>query len=198
VVVVLKYPMTRFGSFRLGGARPQTQVMVDFIDRQPDEYGVEPICTDLPIAPSTCTMRRKACQAVSPATPPASGMMKRSVWNFSGSSTTIGSPRRAAAKNRNGEALGTVGRRRTRRLAVMVWARIGRRMGTGCFYGWKWSFLIHRDCLNKTKKAHKNHGLFAGWRPGLEWWAMLGSNQRPLPCEGVFPVDFCTSKYSPI
>ena len=36
-----------------GGARPQTQLMVDFIDQHADEYGVEPICKQLPIAPST-------------------------------------------------------------------------------------------------------------------------------------------------
>ncbi|MGP5495684.1 IS3 family transposase, partial [Psychrobacter celer] len=39
--------------FRPGGARPQTQVMVDFIDDHKPQYGVEPICRVLPIAPST-------------------------------------------------------------------------------------------------------------------------------------------------
>ena len=39
--------------FRPGGARPPTQVMVEFIDEHRDEYGVEPICQVLPIAPST-------------------------------------------------------------------------------------------------------------------------------------------------
>ena len=36
-----------------GGARPQTEVMVSFIDEYRDAYGVEPICKELPIAPST-------------------------------------------------------------------------------------------------------------------------------------------------
>ncbi|WP_438012331.1 IS3 family transposase [Psychrobacter raelei] len=36
-----------------GGARPQTQVMVDFIEDHKQQYGVEPICRVLPIAPST-------------------------------------------------------------------------------------------------------------------------------------------------
>jgi hypothetical protein len=36
-----------------GGARPPTQVTVDYIDRHRDRFGVEPICTLLPIAPST-------------------------------------------------------------------------------------------------------------------------------------------------
>ncbi|WP_413786546.1 IS3 family transposase [Psychrobacter sp. HII-4] len=41
------------GFFRPGGARPQTQVMVDFIEDHKQQYGVEPICRVLPIAPST-------------------------------------------------------------------------------------------------------------------------------------------------
>ena len=36
--------------------------MVDFIDRHRREYGVEPICKELPIAPSTYHAA-KACQA---------------------------------------------------------------------------------------------------------------------------------------
>ncbi|MBU71012.1 MULTISPECIES: IS3 family transposase [Spongiibacter] len=36
-----------------GGARPPTEVMVSFIDEHRDSYGVEPICSQLPIAPST-------------------------------------------------------------------------------------------------------------------------------------------------
>src|SRR5690606_3447350 len=36
-----------------GGARPPTEVMVSFIDDHREEYGVEPICAVLPIAPST-------------------------------------------------------------------------------------------------------------------------------------------------
>ncbi len=46
-------PAQVVGVFRPGGARPPRQVMVDFIDRHRDEYGVEPICAQLPIAPST-------------------------------------------------------------------------------------------------------------------------------------------------
>ncbi|MCR9193050.1 MAG: IS3 family transposase [Gammaproteobacteria bacterium] len=36
-----------------GGARPQTEVMVDYIDLNKDKHGVESICKVLPIAPST-------------------------------------------------------------------------------------------------------------------------------------------------
>src|SRR5690606_31958567 len=36
-----------------GGARPPREVMVAFIDAHRDEYGVEPICAELPIAPAT-------------------------------------------------------------------------------------------------------------------------------------------------
>ncbi|NML92060.1 MULTISPECIES: IS3 family transposase [unclassified Sphingobium] len=36
-----------------GGARPPVQAMTAFIDEHRDEYGVEPICRVLPIAPST-------------------------------------------------------------------------------------------------------------------------------------------------
>jgi hypothetical protein len=41
------------GFFRPGGARPPTEVMVSFIDKNKSSYGVEPICALLPIAPST-------------------------------------------------------------------------------------------------------------------------------------------------
>src|SRR5262245_15853458 len=41
------------GFFRPGGTRPPTEVMVSFIDQHRSEYGVEPICAQLPIAPST-------------------------------------------------------------------------------------------------------------------------------------------------
>ncbi|ECL0471476.1 IS3 family transposase [Listeria monocytogenes] len=41
------------GFFRPGGARPQTQVMVKFIDDEKKMYGVESICRILPIAPSS-------------------------------------------------------------------------------------------------------------------------------------------------
>ncbi|WP_245617689.1 IS3 family transposase [Nitriliruptor alkaliphilus] len=39
--------------FLRGGARPPTEVMVAYIDAHKDEFGVEPICQQLPIAPST-------------------------------------------------------------------------------------------------------------------------------------------------
>src|SRR5690606_19979695 len=44
--------------FRGGGARPQTQVIVAYIDAYREEFGVEPICRvlkdhNMPIAPST-------------------------------------------------------------------------------------------------------------------------------------------------
>ncbi len=39
--------------FRPGGARPQTEVMVYFVDEHRDVHGVESICKALPIAPST-------------------------------------------------------------------------------------------------------------------------------------------------
>ncbi|MDF1581636.1 MAG: IS3 family transposase [Desulfuromonadales bacterium] len=39
--------------FAPGGARPQTEVMVTFINEHRSQYGVEPICAQLPIAPST-------------------------------------------------------------------------------------------------------------------------------------------------
>ena len=45
------------GEFLRGGARPPTQEIVDFIDDNRDEFGVEPICTVLrsqgAVAPST-------------------------------------------------------------------------------------------------------------------------------------------------
>jgi putative transposase len=39
--------------FLRGGARPPTDEMIAYIDRNKDRYGVEPICRVLPIAPST-------------------------------------------------------------------------------------------------------------------------------------------------
>ena len=51
-----------FRLFRTGGVRPPTEVMVDFIDDYREEYRVEPICSVLPIAPST-DHERKARQA---------------------------------------------------------------------------------------------------------------------------------------
>jgi putative transposase len=46
------------GEFLRGGARPPTQEIVDFIDVNREEFGVEPICTVLrsagvSVAPST-------------------------------------------------------------------------------------------------------------------------------------------------
>ena len=43
-----------------GGARPPREVMVRFIHDHRDQYGVEPICTVLPIAPSTYHRHRAA------------------------------------------------------------------------------------------------------------------------------------------
>ncbi|HAS09811.1 MAG TPA: IS3 family transposase [Acidimicrobiaceae bacterium] len=40
-------------AFFRGGARPPTEVTVEFIDRHRDEFGVEPICRTLEMAPST-------------------------------------------------------------------------------------------------------------------------------------------------
>jgi putative transposase len=48
--------------FRPGGARPPTAEMTSFIDDHRAEYGVEPICAVLPIAPSTY-YEQKACEA---------------------------------------------------------------------------------------------------------------------------------------
>ena len=42
---------TAFGFFCPGGARPQTEMMVSYIDEHRDRFGVEPICKELPIAP---------------------------------------------------------------------------------------------------------------------------------------------------
>lgn len=39
--------------FRAGKTRPPREVMLAFIDRHREVYGVEPICAKLPIAPST-------------------------------------------------------------------------------------------------------------------------------------------------
>src|SRR5436309_7334660 len=48
-------------TFRPGGARPPSEVMVAFIDDHRKTFGVEPICQVLPIAPSTY-FRHKAEQ----------------------------------------------------------------------------------------------------------------------------------------
>src|SRR5690606_37985010 len=46
-------PPQGVGVFRTGGGGPPSEVMVAFIDDHREEYGVEPICKVLPIAPST-------------------------------------------------------------------------------------------------------------------------------------------------
>jgi hypothetical protein len=46
-------PAHRFSVFCTGGARLPTQVMFRYIDEHKDRFGVEPICRELPIAPST-------------------------------------------------------------------------------------------------------------------------------------------------
>ena len=51
-------PAPGLGFFR-GGARPPTEVIVDFIDANRDELGVEPICRGLQVAPSTYYAAKK-------------------------------------------------------------------------------------------------------------------------------------------
>jgi transposase len=46
-------PAPGLGVFRPGGARPPVEVIVGFIDENREELGVEPICRDLQVAPST-------------------------------------------------------------------------------------------------------------------------------------------------
>ena len=46
-------PEDGLGFFRPGGARPQTEEMIAYIDDHKDRCGVESICAVLPIAPST-------------------------------------------------------------------------------------------------------------------------------------------------
>ena len=58
-------PQDRGRVFRSGGARPPTQVIVDYIDSYRGRFGVEPICAVLaehgiPIAPSTYYARSAA------------------------------------------------------------------------------------------------------------------------------------------
>ena len=50
---VQRDPAPGLGVFRPGGARPPVEVIVGFIDANRDELGVEPICRDLQVAPST-------------------------------------------------------------------------------------------------------------------------------------------------
>ena len=47
-------PAQGVGVFCPGGARPPVQAMIAFIDDHRGQYGVEPICRELRIAPSTC------------------------------------------------------------------------------------------------------------------------------------------------
>lgn len=47
------YPEASCRFFRPSGTRPQTEVIVDFIDACREHYGAESICKELPIAPST-------------------------------------------------------------------------------------------------------------------------------------------------
>jgi putative transposase len=46
------HPAQRVGFLR-GGARPPTEQLITFIYENKDEFGVEPICRELPIAPQT-------------------------------------------------------------------------------------------------------------------------------------------------
>ncbi|MGH9335910.1 MAG: IS3 family transposase [Vicinamibacteria bacterium] len=62
--------------FRPGGARPPSEMMVAFIDDHRVEYGVEPICEQLPIAPSTYYARK--AQETDPAR--RSARAKRDEW----------------------------------------------------------------------------------------------------------------------
>ncbi|WP_156885221.1 IS3 family transposase [Acidihalobacter ferrooxydans] len=55
--------------FGPGGARPQTEEMIAYIDGHKDRYGVEPICAVLPIAPSTY-YEHKAREAAPERLPP--------------------------------------------------------------------------------------------------------------------------------
>ncbi len=52
-------------SFLRGGARPPIEVIVDYIDEHRDEFGVEPICRVLQIAPSTYYAAKKRRSAPS-------------------------------------------------------------------------------------------------------------------------------------
>ena len=58
-IIVLRHQITVLRDlevgvgFLRGGARPPTQMMVAFIDACREDFGVEPICAQLPIAPSS-------------------------------------------------------------------------------------------------------------------------------------------------
>ncbi|HJR93444.1 MAG TPA: IS3 family transposase [Acidimicrobiia bacterium] len=51
--------LKRASGFLRGGARPPTEVTVAFIDENRDEFGVEPMCDVLQVAPSTYYAARK-------------------------------------------------------------------------------------------------------------------------------------------
>lgn len=50
--------------FRTGGARPPREVIMAFIDAHHAKYGVEPVCAQLPIVPSTYHERRAPAAAL--------------------------------------------------------------------------------------------------------------------------------------
>ena len=70
-----------------------------------------------------------------------------------------------------------------------------------CVVAWELRHLVHRDILSRrpwfpssrsqaywSQTARLNANRWKGSRNAAEmrekvWWAMLGSNQRPLPCE---------------
>ena len=68
-------PAEGVGVFRAGGARPPRAVMVAFVDAHREQYGVEPICAEVPIAPSTY-YEQKAREA-DPAAAPGPGAAGR-------------------------------------------------------------------------------------------------------------------------
>ena len=51
--------LKKASAFSPGGARPPIEVIVAFIDEHRDEFGVEPICTTLQVAPSTYYAAKK-------------------------------------------------------------------------------------------------------------------------------------------
>ncbi|MDC3402514.1 IS3 family transposase [bacterium] len=57
--------LKKAAAFRPGGARPPIEVIVGFVDEHRDEFGVEPICTTLQVAPSTYYAAKKRVLAPS-------------------------------------------------------------------------------------------------------------------------------------
>ncbi len=95
-------PAQGVGVFRPGGARPPTEVMVAFIDEHRDAYGVEPICAQLPIAPSTYYARKAQEQRSGAAVRPARSAMRRCAWRSSASGTRTSAstaPRRSGGSS---------------------------------------------------------------------------------------------------